>query len=127
MFRAILTWIPLSAVLVALSCSRTDTICIEQDAVTYVITDTKTTETNRRSCPAEDPPQICEDGSCVCAPDDAVCLQIQAEREEAARREEEERRRANCCRVCDTGKACGDTCIPEQNTCRTIGGCACNR
>jgi hypothetical protein len=32
-----------------------------------------------------------------------------------------------CCRYCDVGKACGDTCIDRSDTCRTTGGCACNR
>lgn len=30
-----------------------------------------------------------------------------------------------CCRVCTTGKPCGDTCIAANLTCRTSGGCAC--
>jgi uncharacterized protein YjdB len=30
-----------------------------------------------------------------------------------------------CCRVCTTGKPCGDTCIAANLTCRTAGGCAC--
>ena len=32
----------------------------------------------------------------------------------------------DCCRVCSTGKACGDTCIPQSQTCHSSGGCACN-
>jgi hypothetical protein len=32
----------------------------------------------------------------------------------------------NCCKVCTTGKACGDTCIPKSSNCNTLGGCACN-
>lgn len=32
----------------------------------------------------------------------------------------------NCCDVCTTGKACGDTCIAESATCREPYGCACN-
>ena len=31
-----------------------------------------------------------------------------------------------CCRVCTTGKACGDTCINRDFTCHTPPGCACN-
>jgi len=31
-----------------------------------------------------------------------------------------------CCRVCTTGKACGDTCIAASNNCNTPTGCACN-
>lgn len=30
-----------------------------------------------------------------------------------------------CCRVCSTGKACGDSCISAQLTCRQPPGCAC--
>jgi hypothetical protein len=30
-----------------------------------------------------------------------------------------------CCRVCTTGKPCGDTCIASNLTCRTAPGCAC--
>lgn len=30
-----------------------------------------------------------------------------------------------CCRVCTTGKPCGNTCIARNLTCRTPGGCAC--
>jgi hypothetical protein len=36
-------------------------------------------------------------------------------------------KRDGCCKVCKTGKPCGDTCISEQDTCRTVGGCACGR
>jgi uncharacterized protein YjdB len=31
-----------------------------------------------------------------------------------------------CCRVCTTGKPCGDSCIAANLTCRTSGGCACS-
>lgn len=31
-----------------------------------------------------------------------------------------------CCKVCRSGKACGDTCIAKDKTCNTSGGCACN-
>lgn len=30
-----------------------------------------------------------------------------------------------CCRVCRTGKACGDSCISRNNNCRRGQGCAC--
>jgi len=30
-----------------------------------------------------------------------------------------------CCKVCTTGKACGDTCISKSSTCHISGGCAC--
>jgi hypothetical protein len=30
-----------------------------------------------------------------------------------------------CCKVCKTGKPCGDTCISKTETCHTSGGCAC--
>ena len=30
-----------------------------------------------------------------------------------------------CCRVCRTGKPCGNSCIARNKTCRTFGGCAC--
>lgn len=32
-----------------------------------------------------------------------------------------------CCKVCDQGKACGDTCIAENLTCTAPVGCACNK
>ncbi len=32
----------------------------------------------------------------------------------------------SCCKVCTTGKACGDTCIPATDTCHQAPGCACN-
>lgn len=32
----------------------------------------------------------------------------------------------SCCRVCDTGKACGDSCIDVDFTCSQPAGCACN-
>ena len=35
-------------------------------------------------------------------------------------------KRDGCCKVCTTGKPCGDTCISEADTCRTVGGCACS-
>ena len=31
-----------------------------------------------------------------------------------------------CCKICKTGKACGDTCINKNYTCRKPPGCACN-
>lgn len=31
-----------------------------------------------------------------------------------------------CCRVCRTGKACGNSCINRNYTCRQSPGCACN-
>lgn len=34
--------------------------------------------------------------------------------------------RGGCCKVCRTGKACGDTCIARDQTCNTPAGCACN-
>jgi hypothetical protein len=37
------------------------------------------------------------------------------------------KRRDGCCKVCTTGKPCGDTCISEQDTCHTAAGCACER
>lgn len=32
----------------------------------------------------------------------------------------------NCCRVCTTGKACGDSCISKDKACNKGEGCACN-
>lgn len=32
----------------------------------------------------------------------------------------------SCCRICSTGKACGDSCISRSNTCHVGPGCACN-
>jgi hypothetical protein len=32
----------------------------------------------------------------------------------------------SCCRVCTTGKACGNSCISRRYTCRQPAGCACN-
>ncbi|MDC0721287.1 hypothetical protein [Nannocystis bainbridge] len=31
-----------------------------------------------------------------------------------------------CCRMCHKGKACGNTCIARDKTCRTPPGCACD-
>jgi hypothetical protein len=31
-----------------------------------------------------------------------------------------------CCRICTTGKACGNSCIARTSTCRQPAGCACN-
>lgn len=31
-----------------------------------------------------------------------------------------------CCRVCTTGKPCGNSCIARNRTCRQPPGCACN-
>jgi hypothetical protein len=33
---------------------------------------------------------------------------------------------SGCCKVCTTGKACGDTCIDADKTCNVGPGCACN-
>ncbi len=32
----------------------------------------------------------------------------------------------SCCKVCSTGKACGNTCISRSKTCHVGGGCACD-
>jgi hypothetical protein len=32
-----------------------------------------------------------------------------------------------CCKVCTTGKACGDTCIARDKVCHVGPGCACDR
>lgn len=32
---------------------------------------------------------------------------------------------AGCCRVCRTGRACGDSCISRSNACHRGQGCAC--
>jgi hypothetical protein len=34
--------------------------------------------------------------------------------------------RQTCCRVCTTGKACGNSCIARNRSCRQPPGCACN-
>jgi hypothetical protein len=34
---------------------------------------------------------------------------------------------AACCKVCDKGKACGDSCISRQYDCHKGKGCACDR
>lgn len=34
--------------------------------------------------------------------------------------------RRACCRICRTGKACGNSCISRSYTCRQPPGCACN-
>lgn len=31
-----------------------------------------------------------------------------------------------CCKTCRKGKACGDSCIARNETCRKPPGCACN-
>jgi hypothetical protein len=31
-----------------------------------------------------------------------------------------------CCKICSAGKACGDTCISRDKTCRVGAGCACD-
>jgi endonuclease YncB( thermonuclease family) len=33
---------------------------------------------------------------------------------------------AACCKVCTTGKACGNSCISRSKTCRKPSGCACD-
>jgi hypothetical protein len=33
---------------------------------------------------------------------------------------------AGCCKICDKGKACGNTCIRRSYTCHQPPGCACN-
>jgi hypothetical protein len=33
---------------------------------------------------------------------------------------------SSCCRVCTTGKACGDSCIAQSDQCHVGPGCACN-
>jgi hypothetical protein len=36
------------------------------------------------------------------------------------------RPREECCKVCDLGKACGNSCISERYNCHKGRGCACN-
>ncbi|MGN6103722.1 MAG: hypothetical protein ACTHU0_01330 [Kofleriaceae bacterium] len=31
-----------------------------------------------------------------------------------------------CCKVCKSSKACGDSCIASGQSCSKSGGCACN-
>jgi hypothetical protein len=33
---------------------------------------------------------------------------------------------AQCCKVCKKGKACGNSCISKNKTCRKAKGCACD-
>lgn len=33
---------------------------------------------------------------------------------------------SSCCKVCTTGKACGNSCIATTDTCNQPPGCACN-
>ena len=33
---------------------------------------------------------------------------------------------SKCCKICSTGKACGDSCISRRYTCRKGRGCACD-
>lgn len=33
---------------------------------------------------------------------------------------------AQCCKICTTGKACGNSCISRKYTCRKPPGCACD-
>ncbi len=35
-------------------------------------------------------------------------------------------RSPGCCKVCTTGKACGDSCISRSYTCHKAPGCACD-
>jgi hypothetical protein len=32
----------------------------------------------------------------------------------------------SCCKICTSGKACGDSCIAAGSTCHAGAGCACN-
>lgn len=50
----------------------------------------------------------------IAAPDSVAC-RVNPETGERA-----------CCRVCSTGKACGDSCIARNRNCRRGAGCACN-
>ncbi|MCC6811724.1 MAG: hypothetical protein IT381_30110 [Deltaproteobacteria bacterium] len=34
--------------------------------------------------------------------------------------------RSACCKVCDKGNACGDSCVAEGNACSKARGCACD-
>lgn len=36
------------------------------------------------------------------------------------------RQSRTCCKICSKGKACGDSCIARNKTCRKGPGCACN-
>lgn len=38
----------------------------------------------------------------------------------------EEEQATSCCKVCSTGKACGDSCISRSYNCSQPAGCACD-
>jgi hypothetical protein len=38
---------------------------------------------------------------------------------------EQPRRSKACCKRCQTGQPCGNSCIPWSHTCHSVGGCAC--
>jgi endonuclease YncB( thermonuclease family) len=40
--------------------------------------------------------------------------------------DDEPRSAAKCCKICTTGKACGNSCISRAKTCRKPAGCACD-
>lgn len=39
---------------------------------------------------------------------------------------ESQPQRRSCCKICTTGKACGNSCISRRYTCHQPPGCACN-
>lgn len=52
---------------------------------------------------------------------EAFCLKINNELPE-----ELSIAQGGCCRICRTGKACGNSCINRNYTCRQPRGCACD-
>ena len=49
-----------------------------------------------------------------------------AAKREAKREARRRRRYRSCCKICTTGKACGNSCISRRKRCRRGRGCACN-
>ena len=67
----------------------------------------------------------------VAAPANDVVAQRAPEKPERDTPKRPERERPaedpqSCCKVCDKGKACGNTCINRRLTCHKPPGCACN-
>ena len=58
----------------------------------------------------------------------STTLPTQAEEAECTGSEDESvTDNANCCKWCNAGKACGDTCISKSYTCSKPIGCACDK
>lgn len=71
-------------------------------------------------------PSNIEDLSCIAACPKPVVAPTPAPQPEPMYFQPSPQPSTGCCKICTTGKACGDSCISRNYTCHKGPGCACN-